>query len=719
MTRLRESISAKITLLVLASTFVVFALVLNVNYRHSKELVRLEAEKAAKNLTSSLANEVEQEFAVVAQCAEDLAAFLETGTWDEETLLRHIRRMVTGNDWVYGSTVAFMPYEFQPDLKSYSPYYYKSPTGIRFEQLGTDSYNYAAKDWFQVPVERRIPVWSDPYFDEGGGDVVMVTFSRPLYHKYKDAVPRIVTGVVTADIALEQLNERVNAKPVYDTGYLAVISDKGTFVTNRDPDRIMRMSIFDVAKTHNDPQFEGFVHKLLHEESGFYDVGKDLTGVDAYLAFSKIRPPGWTLAAVIPKKELFAEIENLNRVTMISAAIGIALLSLVSFLVARSVSKPLRRMAQETKRVAEGHLQIDLSDITSVDEVGKLAGAFTRMTEGLRERDRIKDTFGRYVTQEVVKRILDSSDGLKLGGEMRELTIMMSDLRGFTALTANMRPDEVIRFLNRYLGKMVEIILDHRGIIDEIIGDGILAFFGAPEELENHPELAVACALRMQAAMEEINAMNEADGLPHLEMGIAVNTGEAVVGNIGSEKRAKYGAVGSQVNFTGRVESYTVGGQILVSKGTFDRLADLLDIAEVLEVEMKGVPGKTLLYDVRGMRGPYGATLPEQNDRLCEVPERMPVSIFRLDQKIVSHSGESGWIEQVSLTSATVIFENEVTPWEDIRMVVDIGSEAGSVAEIYGKVIAVLPKGDHHKGSVRFTSVSSDAYALLRRTIGT
>ena len=165
------------------------------------------------------------------------------------------------------------------------------------------------------------------------------------------------------------------------------------------------------------------------------------------------------------------------------------------------------------------------------------------MTEGLKDRDRIKDTFGRYLTQEVVKRLLDYKDGLKLGGEMRELSIMMSDLRGFTILTSTMSPEQVIKFLNRYLGRMVDIILDHRGIIDEIIGDGVLAFFGAPEALENHPELAVACAVKMQLAMEEINAQNEADGLPHLEMGVAVNTGEVVVGNIGSEKRAKYGVL--------------------------------------------------------------------------------------------------------------------------------------------------------------------------------
>jgi class 3 adenylate cyclase len=340
------------------------------------------------------------------------------------------------------------------------------------------------------------------------------------------------------------------------------------------------------------------------------------------------------------------------------------------------------------------------------------------MTEGLEERDRIKDTFGRYVSQEVAKKILESSDGLKLGGEMRELTIMMSDLRGFTALTANMKPEEVLHFLNRYLGKMVEIILDHRGIIDEIIGDGILAFFGAPVELENHPELAVACALNMQLAMEEINTLNEADGLPHLEMGIAVNTGELVVGVIGHEKRKKYGAVGAQVNFTGRVESFTVGGQVLISKGTYERLADQLVIDSILEVDMKGVPGKTRLFDVRGLKGEHAATMPETEDELTDLSEIIRLQVFRLDQKIVSETGEAGWIEQVSLTSAVVSFDNEISPWEDLRMVVTDNSGTLSKSEMYGKVIGVAENEGLHKGTVRFTSVSSEAYLLLRRVIG-
>jgi len=282
-----------------------------------------------------------------------------------------------------------------------------------------------------------------------------------------------------------------------------------------------------------------------------------------------------------------------------------------------------------------------------------------------------------------------------------------------------MKPEDVIKFLNRYLGRMVDIILDHHGIIDEIIGDGILAFFGAPETLENHPELAVACALKMQIAMQEINGQNEADGLPHLEMGVAVNTGEVVVGNIGSEKRTKYGAVGSQVNFTGRVESFTVGGQVLISQATYESLSHKIEIRDSLDVEMKGVPGKVKLYDVRGISGAHEAKLPERDEKLVRLTEGVALLIYAIDQKILSGSGRTGVMTHASLMSAKVIFDYAISQWEDVRMLCKIGSSAESNAEIYGKIIAVTALDRGSEALVRFTSVSAPAYEMLREKLAT
>ncbi|MBI5248702.1 MAG: HAMP domain-containing protein [Desulfomonile tiedjei] len=717
MISLRRSITLKIIFLVLGSTCIVLSLVIELMYSSSKKLIRAEAETNAVHLVSSLANHVEQEFILAAHSADQLASFLGTSAWTERPLLDHIRRMVGQNHSVFGSAVAFLPFGFSPEIERYAPYFYRSDEQIHFVQLANESYNYFEKDWYRIPATERKSIWTEPYFDDGGGNVAMTTYARPMSGEDTGGTPAKLKAIVTADISLESLNKLVNEKAIYSTGFCFVISKKGTLVTSRYPERVMKQSIFDVADDSKHPGASAIAQAMLTEPSGFHDIGPGFTGVDSYLAFTRMDPPGWTLAAILPKHELFAKVDALRHETLLLAALGIVLLAVAAILVARSISRPVRQMAGETFKVAEGNYDIDLSSIRSIDEVGQLARSFTRMTEGLKERERIKDTFGRYLTQEVVKRLLESKDGLKLGGEIREISIMMSDLRGFTALSSSMSPEQIIKFLNRYLGRMVEIILDHRGIIDEIIGDGILAFFGAPESLNNHPELAVACALKMQLAMEEINTQNEADGLPHLEMGVAVNTGEVVVGNIGSEKRAKYGAVGAQVNFTGRVEAFTVGGQVLISRSTREKLSDKLEIGNALNVGMKGVPGKVELYDVRGIRGDYEAHLEHRDESLQRLVTGIPARVFGMDQKILDSTGKQATITGVSLKSARLILWDEILQWDDVRLLIKNEDAAGEDFEIYGKVMTVGRLDDGLEALVRFTSVSPGAYKLLRQLL--
>src|SRR5262249_14646378 len=166
------------------------------------------------------------------------------------------------------------------------------------------------------------------------------------------------------------------------------------------------------------------------------------------------------------------------------------------------------------------------------------------------------------VSDDVVASLLSSPEALALGGELRKVTVMMSDLRGFTALTERLSPEEAISFLNGYLQTMVDLILHYHGTINEILGDGILVIFGAPTVGEDDAERAVACALAMQLAMDEVNGRSRERGLPEVEMGIGIHTGAVIVGNIGSARRMKYAAVGAAGNLTGGIESYRTGGDI-------------------------------------------------------------------------------------------------------------------------------------------------------------
>ena len=177
----------------------------------------------------------------------------------------------------------------------------------------------------------------------------------------------------------------------------------------------------------------------------------------------------------------------------------------------------------------------------------------------------IRQTFGRYLSDDIVETILEQPDGLKIGGEKRQATILMSDLRGFTSLSEGLPAEDVVAMVNIYLETMTDIILKYQGTIDEFIGDGILVIFGAPLQRPDDAQRAVACAVDMQLAMASVNDLNRQAGHPEVALGIGINTGPMVVGNIGSKKRMKYGVVGSNVNLTARIESYTVGGQIFIS----------------------------------------------------------------------------------------------------------------------------------------------------------
>lgn len=224
------------------------------------------------------------------------------------------------------------------------------------------------------------------------------------------------------------------------------------------------------------------------------------------------------------------------------------------------------------------------------------------LSEQLKERNElIRRVLGRYVTDEVARHVLAAPEEFHLGGERREVTILMSDLRGFTPMSDELGPEKVVQVLNHYLHYMVDIVLKWGGTLDEIIGDALLVIFGAPVTMEDHAKRAACCAIEMQLAMDELNRVLKSEDLVQVACGIGLNTGEVVVGNIGSEKRMKYSVVGSPVNLTARIEAFTIGGQILASKETCEQLGDGARIDGKLRVNMKGYSKPVSIYELGGL----------------------------------------------------------------------------------------------------------------------
>jgi adenylate cyclase len=356
--------------------------------------------------------------------------------------------------------------------------------------------------------------------------------------------------------------------------------------------------------------------------------------------------------------------------------------------------------------VVLARIQTQLSLKRAMDEIQRLAKQLELRNQFIRA------TFGRYLTDEVVASLLDSPEGLTLGGEKRQVTILMSDLRGFTSLSGRLAPEQVVAILNRYLGTMVEVIMQYQGTIDEFMGDAIFVIFGAPICRGDHAQRAVACAVAMQLAMDAVNQQNRRDGLPEVEMGIGVNTGEVVVGNIGSHKRTKYGVVGSHVNLTSRIESYTVGGQILISEATRREAGPDLEVVEQIEVEAKGIEQPITLYAVQGIGGEYNLFLPEREEMLFPLHEAIPLWYTVLEGKHVGGTVFTGAFVQLSVKGGEVRSEHPVSLLSDIKMRL-MGSTGEEIAgDLYGKIVG-KPTDLRASFAVRFTSIPPEVATFL------
>lgn len=335
-----------------------------------------------------------------------------------------------------------------------------------------------------------------------------------------------------------------------------------------------------------------------------------------------------------------------------------------------------------------------------------------KLSEELELRNRfITQTFGRYLSEDVVTRLLESPGGLLLGGERRTVTMLMSDLRGFSTLSERLSPEQVVRLLNNYLGAMAEIVAEHRGMVDEFVGDAILAIFGAPLPGEGDAERGVACAIAMQLAMESVNAQNESEGLPAIEMGIAVHTGEVVLGNIGSQKRTKYGIVGSHVNLTARIESDTVGGQILISSSCLASVGPICEVGRVLEMRAKGFADSITAHEVRSLGGRYGLKLPIKDTRLVHLTSGVPIRFWILSDKQVGETTYEGEMTALSPFGAEIRSARRLRALSNV--LVRVGSTASGPGhfDFYAKAVDTSgPLGFE----IRFTSIAPDALGWLK-----
>jgi adenylate cyclase len=234
------------------------------------------------------------------------------------------------------------------------------------------------------------------------------------------------------------------------------------------------------------------------------------------------------------------------------AVIAVSLIAVV--LLARSVTRPILDLALRVRRIEAGDYG-QAVQVSGEDEIGQLAGSVNNMAKGLAEKEKVRDLLGKVVSHEIAEELLSKT--IALGGEERIVTVLFSDIKGFTSLCENMAPEAVLTLLNRYLSEITEVIEANRGVVDKYTGDSVMALFGAPLNRPNDAQNAIATVLSIQSTIATLNATNRATGMLEIGAGIGVHTGLVVAGNLGSQNRLNYTVIGDSVNLSARLEGLT------------------------------------------------------------------------------------------------------------------------------------------------------------------
>ena len=316
-------------------------------------------------------------------------------------------------------------------------------------------------------------------------------------------------------------------------------------------------------------------------------------------------------AAVLTTAEAEQVLEPVNDTAKRNLYLSIAVLALSAMFVwflSKSISTPIKLLTVAAHQIEAGEYELDLKPKTH-DEVGLLTSSFVQMGKGLAERERLKDSFGRFINKEIAE--LAAQGRLALGGETKETTIFFSDIRSFTAISEKLEPFEVVGFLNEYMTQMVECVNDTHGVVDKFIGDAIMAVWGAPTSSGSPREDALNCiraALRMRAALMQFNRGRGGDKKPIIRIGCGINSGAVVAGQIGSQKRMEYTVIGDAVNLASRTEALNkpMGTDILITEYTYKLVHDQVLVEEMPSVTVKGKEKPLRMFAVINMPNEKG-----------------------------------------------------------------------------------------------------------------
>ncbi len=296
----------------------------------------------------------------------------------------------------------------------------------------------------------------------------------------------------------------------------------------------------------------------------------------------------------------------------------------------------------------------------------------------------------------------------------REVTILLADLRGFTAIAAGHPAGIVIQLLNPCLIKMSEIIFRYEGTIDKFMGDSIMVLFGAPVGRDDDVARALACAVEMQMTMSTLNLAHKDQGMPELFMGIGINTGNVLAGMLGSERYSEYTVIGDEVNLASRIEAFSLRGQVLISQSTYERCKDFVETSEPMDIHVKGKPLPVSLREVVAIPS-LRLKVPRQEIRRSHrVEVNLPFSYQRIENSIVLPRTSSGIIRDIGYHGVLIDVDGELTLYSEIKFDFDLPLVDYRAHDVYAKVVGQKASGGRISMGVEFTSVPAETVAKIQ-----
>jgi phosphoserine phosphatase RsbU/P len=377
-----KGLAYKLSLSILTGTSLLIFVILFYNYHVSKRLLLESAGATSEQLIKATMGRLESVITSVQKMPEGVAIYLQNPEVSDEELKGMLSLALQNKPELFGCCVAFAPYSFKPGKEGYAPYAYRTAEGIQIKYLDTGSYRYFDKDWYTFARDKGKPVWTEPYFDIGGGNVLMATYSFPFYTG--DSLYKVFRGVATADLSLDWLEQLMNSLTIFQTGYAFLFSEKGTIITHPNKEYQFR-NIREFVPIFSDPALLEKTIKLLEGEKGYIPFHSQINNKPCLLFLSIVPQTHWQMAVVITEDELFAGLQRLYVYTVFIGILGLILLAVVVILISARITKPLRRLTLTAEEIGAGNFDIPIEEKGSTREISMLGNALGRMQQELKK----------------------------------------------------------------------------------------------------------------------------------------------------------------------------------------------------------------------------------------------------------------------------------------------------------------------------------------------